>query len=412
MKRTLIIAGIIIAIIAIVVLIYFLFFRGGATPGPGGTGEFPVAGDGTGGQGATEIIDDKIDASTQPVLATPRLIKITNGPVALGIIALTEASATGTPALGSTSTSTAPTTPDTLVRYIERASGNMYEYRASTRAITRLTNRTVPGATEASWLSDGSVAFLRYLSTDSAGGKRHIETYALEAKTGNGHLFARDLGQVVGNGMSVVAVSSGTNGSVAVRSSWDGTNPATLFTSSISRLFAFPTSNGIYVQTPAAAKADSYVFLASGSSLQRVPTPSRGLTALPSLDGKSILVSYVEGGIVQLAKVSSATNELKPLPVATLTEKCAWSPDGKDAYCGVPTSFPQGTYPDDWYQGAVGFKDRLWDIDFESQVAVLAADLPALTDTAIDAVSLSVDADRRVLFFVNRLDGSLWAYSL
>ena len=61
--------------------------------------------------------------------------------------------------------------------------------------------------------------------------------------------------------------------------------------------------------------------------------------------------------------VDTTTNEVLPLPIASMTEKCVWSNDDSVIYCGVPVDLPSGaTYPDDWYQGAVHFSDRIWKI--------------------------------------------------
>jgi hypothetical protein len=418
-RHTKIIIGIVLLVI-VAILIYVFFFS--AKPAPGtatGTlpGTFPstggVGGEGEGQQGenpfSTGVFEDTIDASAHPTEAAPRLVKITDGPVALGVIALSLGSQkTGT----NTSTST-PTSLDTAVRYIERASGNAYEYRASSRTITRLTNRTIPGTIESSWLSDGSYAFLRYISAGNGSSNRHMETYAL-SMSGQGKMLAEDLSQATGNDSSVVTVSSDKNGSLVMRSGPQGENPVTLLSTTIERLFLFPTKSGLFVQTPASAKADSFIFVADkNGELTRIPAGTKGLAALPSPDGKTVLVSYVQGSSIQMQSVDVATGARTNLPLATLVEKCVWTSTSRSVYCGVPISSPNATYPDDWYQGVVGFQDRLWEINFDSHLNIRIADLPQLAPhTVIDAVGLAVDPADKLLIFMNRNDGSLWAYSL
>ncbi len=99
------------------------------------------------------------------------------------------------------------------------------------------------------------------------------------------------------------------------------------------------------------------------------------------------------------------------LPLATLAQKCAWTPDSRAVYCAVPSSL-SGTLPDDWYQGAVSFSDRIWKIDLTTRVATLVVDPAQVANTKIDAVALTLDSQADVLVFMNKIDGSLWSYDL
>ena len=97
-------------------------------------------------------------------VVAPRLLKITDGPVAEGAVALFIPAKAPTQAapvsLGSTSAEVAVATQgtpaDTEVRYVDRASGNIYAFRIHDRVLTRIGNKTLPGVQEASWLADGS----------------------------------------------------------------------------------------------------------------------------------------------------------------------------------------------------------------------------------------------------------------
>jgi hypothetical protein len=86
--------------------------------------------------------------------------------------------------------------------------------------------------------------------------------------------------------------------------------------------------------------------------------------------------------------------------------------DEATVYCGVPTDMSNGNLPDDWYQGAVSFSDRIWRIDMTARVATLVVDPTTVAKTSIDAVSLTVDPLENVLVFMDKKTGSLWAYSL
>src|SRR3989338_7081291 len=70
------------------------------------------------------------------------------------------------------------------------------------------------------------------------------------------------------------------------------------------------------------------------------------------------------------------------------------------------------TYPDDWYQGAVRFSDRLWKIQVIGRYAQLVLDFSQEAKSPLDAVALAIDPNTTTLVFVNKNDGSLWSYSL
>ena len=70
------------------------------------------------------------------------------------------------------------------------------------------------------------------------------------------------------------------------------------------------------------------------------------------------------------------------------------------------------SYPDDWYQGAISFNDRIWKIDVAGRLAELTLDFSSATGKPLDAEALAVDPLSKELVFVNKIDGSLWGYQL
>ena len=124
-----------------------------------------------------------------------------------------------------------------------------------------------------------------------------------------------------------------------------------------------------------------------------------------------MLFSYVDRGRLYAQVLDVSERTALPLPLATLPEKCVWTPDGSTLYCAVPTALA-GQLPDEWYQGARVFNDRVWRIDLETRVATLVFDPRQLADVGIDAEALSLDAASDILVFMNRTDGSLWSYDL
>jgi hypothetical protein len=302
---------------------------------------------------------------------------------------------------------------DTEVRFIERQSGNVYAFRVHDRVLTRTSNQTLPGIQDAVWTLDGARAFVRYL-TRAVDGIERIDTYALSAGGEGGYFLEQDLEQPAVSGTSTVfSLLPSTSGSIGTLMNPGGTNARTLFTSALSRLTVGFSGSNLIATTKASAGLDGYTFLVSRTDggFERLLGPYRGLTALANPEGTAILFSYVDRGRTYLQVLDLATRSATALPLSTFTEKCAWAPGGRAVYCGVPTALA-GNMPDDWYQGATTFSDRLWRIDLDTRLATLIVDPGQVADVAIDAVALTIDPESDALIFMNKKDGTLWAYDL
>ena len=402
MRRTLIIAAIVIILIGAGASVYFYFFSntaGVAVTTPSGNTTLPTAGQtsvpstGTTATGGTTTSS----APNAPSAVSSRLIKISVGPVVPGEGLVSK------PASASSS-------PETLVRYIERESGNVFSYSTLSKTLTRTSNKTIPGIQSAVWLPDASVAFVRYLSgADSS----TINTYALPADGSGGFFLSQNLADVAVSSSGILALASGVNGSTASVSRLDGTHPVSAFSSALSSLRASFAGKQYLTVTKASATLPGYAFLVDAAGrFSRVAGPLNGLSALASPSGKWLLASYTLGTALQLELVDTTTGETVPLPVATLADKCAWTSDSSAIYCGVPMDPPNASYPDDWYQGAVSFSDRIWKIQVSGRYAQLVLDFSKDAKGALDAEALAVDAANTTLVFVNKNDGSLWSYSL
>lgn len=413
MKRPLLIIAAVIVLIGLIFGAYYLFSDDATL----------VVGDPFGGLGSGNIIPgqdlptDGVETNAGEDLA-PRFVKVTDGPVAAGTVAFgiqipIENTQTVSVGITGTSTELTPTTePDVEVRFIDRASGNVYAYVAHERTLSRISNRTLPGVQEASWVADGSRAYVRFLT--SSAGTEHIDTYALNANGEGGYLLEQNLDQVSVAGTStLMTLFSGSTGSVATISRADGSAGSTLFSSLISSLVVQPTNGAFYAHNKASAFIDGYGFQINRTTgaFTRILGPLRGLTLLPNPSGTSLVYSYSEGGVFRLRLLDIGSRTSTALPVATLTEKCVWAANGLSVYCAVPTGM-QGVLPDYWYQGAVGFTDRIWKIDIAERVATLVVDPGEVAGISVDAIALTVDPTEDILVFSDKSTGALYVYDL
>ena len=399
MKRALIIAATIIVLLGIGLGLYLLLKPSAKLTVGGGnafgdTGAGTVANNGTGANNSNQ--------SGLGEQVAPNLVKITSNPVSAGEVAFDIAP--------SSTSSTTFTAGDIGVRYIDRESGNVYEYRALTRKLTRISNKTLPGIQEASWTPDGSMAFVRFLTKSNGNSK--INTFALPFDGNGGYFLQTDLAQAIAVGPnSLFTLATSPTGSVGSSANTDGTNIKTLFSSPLTSILARPAGTGVIAVNKAASEIDGYAFTLSNGVFTPIIGPLRGLTVLPSPSGKIVLYSYTDGSILHTLTLNLTDGTVVELPLATLAEKCVWASDSTALYCAIPSSYA-GNLPDDWYQGTVSFTDKIWRIDLSTRLATLVVSPSKVGKTDIDAANLTIDPTSQILVFRNKKDSSLWAYSL
>ncbi len=400
MRRTLIILAIAVLVLGLGAGAYF-FFAGTArvTVAPAGSVSFPVAGQEAPSAGAaTGTSSAPINS---PVTVSARLVKISAGPVVPGeaVVDLKAANASST--------------PDVAVDYIEQESGNVFMYLENAKTLTRINNKTVPGIQSAFWLPDASAAFVQYLSgTDSS----TINTYSLAATSSAGFFLPQDLSGVAVSATRALSVASGATGSSISLGHTDGSHFAEIFTTPLAQIrasFAGKNQYLVFSKPSATLPGDAFLVNANGH-FSRIAGPLSGLVALASPSGKWVLVSSTKNNsAMQMMLVNTATGAALPLPVATISDKCVWAADDSAVYCAIPANpDPSYLYPDDWYQGAVHFSDRIWKIDVAGRYAQLVLDFSQANAGALDAEALATDPSGTTLVFVNKNDGSLWSYSL
>lgn len=399
MRRHILIASIVLASLGIGIAAYYSLLPGSPIAIQPTDGSLPVAGNRTPTPG--EIAAGNSGSGGTPTPVSARLVKITPGPVALGEVVL-----------DIKKTVSASSSPEVVINFIDQQSGNIYSYQTGDGTLTRTSNKTIPGIATAAWLPNGKTAFARYLSgTDFS----TINTYALHSDGSEGFFLPQDLAGIAVSSTSILMLASGANGSSASLSRTDGSRATTLFTTPLSALrVTFAGKNQYLAFTkPAATLAGSAYLVDSSGNFSRVTGPENGLTALASPSGKWVLISSASDGAMSMKLVNTATGDTTPLPVATITDKCVWTADETIIYCGIPKNPPLGkNYPDDWYQGAVAFSDRIWKIQVSGRYAQLVLDFTNEAKTLLDAESLAIDPSGTTLVFVNKNDGSLWSYQL
>ncbi len=327
------------------------------------------------------------------------------------------------------------------LRYVERASGYVFEANPETGKVTRLTNTLMPKIYEA-YLTENGHVFER--SLDAVGNiTTFVGTISTTTETSDPSSRALTGFNLTKNivSMSVHPVSGalfyilrGSDGAIGVNAEWDGQKQKNIFGSVIMSWRPTTLEDGRIILVQAAADGVpgfAYEVKKDGTMSPLLgPIPGLTLRVRSVPGGSALLWGLSDRGALSLfVQVSQNATPVR-VPVRTTADKCAWAPDlhrestsdskaqsslevsGKDlvAYCGVPQGQPGQNFLDEWYRGAAHSSDALWRIDASAGTAEAVFTPPS--DTSIDIENIAVDGGRNYITFTNAADKSLWLLRL
>jgi len=314
-----------------------------------------------------------------------------------------------------------------ILRFIDRAVGNVYEYSPETQTgeATRVTNTTIPKIQETVWASSGNNLILRYLDNDtdnissfSAKVKSSSSTNSLGETTG---LFlTSNIKQLVINPKEdkifALIDKSDKSGTYGFTTNLDGGGKKTIFDSPVSYWNISWPKESIVTFTTKPSYRDSgllYFFNTQNYSMDRILGGINGMSTLTNKDTTLVAYSYSINNSFSLSVYDTANKINKDIQVSTLADKCVWgNKNNKVLYCAVPKTINSDNYPDTWYQGLESFNDNIWIIDTETGDGTILYETGINENNFIDAFDLKISPDDKYLSFSNKNDLSLWLLDL
>jgi len=307
------------------------------------------------------------------------------------------------------------------IRYIERATGNIYETATNTLDTNRLSNTTLTNLYEAFFIGDGNSLILRGLYGDTDVIQTRYAKLTTVSPTSTEQTltttdFPINITQAVRSPDWKQLFMINKAGATGQISKPDGGSAVSVFDSPFREWLAtWPNNKEIELNTKPSGGVPGYAYLLnpSTSELTRIIGGIDGLTTLMSPDLNKVLYSESSGGDFKLYSLDRTTGAVTDLLSRTLPEKCVWSTTQKDIiYCGIPDDIAFGLYPDAWYQGAINFSDSIWMINTDTTEKRLIVSPQSEVDQPIDVENPEIDSTGDYLTFQNKIDLSLWGLNL
>ena len=275
----------------------------------------------------------------------------------------------------------APVLPPTefvpAIRYVNRATGNIYQTFADKLDERKFSSTVIPKVYEAFFGNKGGSVIMRYLKADNktietflgALPKEYLGADSIGTSEVKGSFLPENITDIsISPDTSKVFYLFNTGDTVAgVTASLQTSTKVQIFSSPFTEwLSLWPNDKVVTLTTKPSAYALGFAYSTNPNKkdFSKILGGIAGLTTLTSPDGKMVL--YGDKNL-SLNILSLDTRNTYSAGVKTLPEKCVWATTSDVLYCAVPKYIDNGNYPDSWYQGEVSFSDVIWKIDAKWQ---------------------------------------------
>lgn len=321
----------------------------------------------------------------------------------------------------------------TIIRYVERATGNIYETNMGDMHKTRISNSLIPRVQEAFFVNEGKSVLYRYVAESGSFITTFITSVptaaSVKTETQIGTSTDTVSGSFLEENILHAIPSFDTKSLFYTTKSSDfqaGGGKGNIFNFSkntASQVFSSPFSEWLPVyfdgktvalQTKASQNIPGFLYSITlpNGELQKIIGDINGLTALPDRNLQKILYSESTRGGLKLRIYDRKEKSSIDVTTPTLPEKCVWTIDGAVLYCAIPDYLPAAEYPDTWYQGSVALNDAVWKIDPSSGNTSILFITGTFNAPEMDMTSLTLTPNAEFLFFINKNDSTLWGYQL
>ncbi len=303
-------------------------------------------------------------------------------------------------------------TGTSTVRYVDKGTGNVYEYSYYTNTTKKLTSTVIPGINDTFWVNNNTF-FGRYADTDSEIIRTFLGTISNPGESGvlSIEFFEQNIKAMTvspkGDRVAYL-VESGQYGVVAI---YD------IKKKTIARISTIPGSeyslhwneNGLYAQSNASFNLPGYLLKLSLTGEQ----PKIVIPSVLGLLSKPIKAGFIVSSFSTTQGYSYImTNSQKvSLENLVIPEKCVEAKE--NIYCAVSSLNNESGMPDSWYSGETRLIDRLEKINIKNPLEKEVVYTSALgEDGSFDMINLQISQDYETLIFTEKGTGDLWSIDI
>ena len=333
------------------------------------------------------------------------------------------------------------TASGTVVRFMDTATGHVFETDLFSPRQERITNTTIPVVYNAYWGNDINSFITMYLKDND----RTVSTYSVylsRASTTRGSeggiklltntqvpsinlssnpyvISAIPLAQEVASisvlNSNMFYVVQSQYGSTGFISNLHGGKQKQVWNSPITEIIPqFVNDTTIAITTKPYQNVSGFLYFINTitGGVKRVLGDIPGLSTLVSPDAKKVL-NFASGGGVALSVMHTDTQVQDTVTPTTFPEKCVWSKkDTTVVYCAVPHQILGEESLTDWYKGKKQFSDDVWKYDLTTNTSHVIENISTDTTDEIDVIKPVLTPNEKYLLFVNKKDGALWSLDL
>ncbi len=305
----------------------------------------------------------------------------------------------------------------TVVRYIEKATGHIFETELFSPRQGRISNTTIPKVYDAVWGNKNNSLITRYLKEDD----NTVDTFSLTLKdistttenTISGVAFPGNISDVSVFDTSVFFIEQTQSGSNGYLSNWNAGSKKLIWNSPIKEVISqYVNKNTIALTTKPEENTDGFMYFVntSNASSRKVLGNIKGLSALTNTDASKVL--YIkQGGEFSLNVYDITKKTQSAISPETFPEKCVWGAKGI-VYCAVPKEGLSSGALTLWYKGLTQYSDDIWKYDTTTGISEIVANLSSEVGESIDVIKPILSSTEQYIVFINKRDNSLWSLDL
>ncbi len=299
----------------------------------------------------------------------------------------------------------------TIMRYVESGTGHIFDIDLVTGSENRVSQISIPVATEADISPNGDYVAIRsgsgnqndlvLISLANISSPERIdipnEVEEFHFAFNNELLFTETVGTVT-EGKGYLPSTRGVRRLFTV--------PLTAITMVWSE--SSTTPHRLY--TKPATNLVGYAYEVRDGGIRRLPFSGVGLTFINTPRG--FLIGRVRDTSYITSYRSLVTGNEISISTAQLPEKCvALGDEEENVICGASLATTDRTILESWYKGTALHDDRIWRIRLGFESKLLAHPLET-AGRSVDVVAPTLTNDNSMVYFKNKIDNTLWLYEI